>query len=193
VINLVNHCYGAVMGLLVKGIMCRGYITRGTIFHDGEHVIGTGYQKAFEGERNVRAFKLEADERGTPFVEIDLVVCRYVESATDPCVREMFSRMVKTEDGTTAVFPFKRLSHSFAIGGFGEPLDSNREKEANENVRKLLRNLRERVLKYVDPSNEKAVVKARHYLRALEAQFAVCDSTDEIIDMLCQPFPRTRS
>jgi hypothetical protein len=189
IINLVSHCWGAVIELLVRGIMCRGYITRGSVFHKDGQVIGSGYQQAFESESGVSAFKLEADERGTPFVEVDPIVCEFIERETDPCVKEMFSRMVKTEQGTTALFPFQRLSHSFAIGGFGQEFDPEKEKVANDNVRKLLRSLKERVLKYVDHDNPRAVNKARHYIRALDAQLGVCDKTDEMIGILCSPFP----
>lgn len=189
IINLVSHCWDAVIELLVHGIMCRGYITRGSIFHKDSQVIGSGYQHAFESESGVSAFKLEADERGTPFVEVDPMVCEFIERETDSCVKEMFSRMVKTEQGTTALFPFQRLSHSFVIGGFGQKFDLEKEKAANDNVRKLLRSLKERVLKYVDQENPKALNKARHYVRALDVQLAVCDKTDEMIDLLCTPFP----
>jgi len=192
IINLVSHCWGAVIELLMKGTMCRGYITKGSIYHHNNQVIGTGYQKAYTNESGVTAFKHEADERGTPFVEIDPIVCSYVEASTDRCVKEMFSRMVKSENDTTALFPFQRLSHSFMIGGFGQKFDPNKEKESNNNVRMLLKSLIERVLAYVEPSNMNAMNKARYYIRALEEQLVVFDRTDEVIDKLCSPFPSRR-
>jgi hypothetical protein len=67
-INLVSHCWGLVIHLLESGIMCRGYITRGPVFHTDEHFpVGTGYHCAYENEKCVTAFKREANERGTPF------------------------------------------------------------------------------------------------------------------------------
>jgi len=54
-------------------------------------------------------------------------------------------------------------------------------------VRKRLLNLKERVLQYVHPDNEPAMAKARHYIAALDAQLAVCDKTDAVIDRLDQP------
>ncbi len=54
VINLVNHCWGAIIGLLRRGIMCRGYITRGIIFHPAwpdTDVIGSGFMEALEKEK----------------------------------------------------------------------------------------------------------------------------------------------
>jgi len=191
IINLVSHCWGSVIKLLMKGIMCRGYITKGSIYHNNNQVIGTGYENAYLKESGVSAFKLEADERGTPFVEIDPVVCEYINNSTDKCVKEMFSRKTRTEDGITALFPFQRLSHSFIIGGFGQKeFDPNKEKESNNNVRKLLNNLIERIEGFIDPQNEKAKIKSRHYINAIKEQIAVCDKTDEMIDILCQPFPR---
>lgn len=189
-INLISHCWGAVIQLLFKGIMCRGYITKGNIFHNGTQVVGSGYQKAYSSEANVSAFKNEADERGTPFVEIDPFVCDYVKENSDPCVKEMFSRMVKEEGGTTALFPFQRLSHSFIVAGGGHKFNPDKEKESNQNMRKLLHDLKDRVMGYVDHSNPIAVNKAHHYIRALDSQLKVCEKTDEAIEMLCQPFPR---
>ena len=99
--------------------------------------------------------------------------------------------MTKTEEGTTALFPFQRLSHSFIIGGFGQKeFDPNKEKESNNNVRKLLNNIIERIEGFVVPENEKAKKKSRHYINAIKAQLAVCDTTDEMINKLCQHIPR---
>ncbi len=189
VINLISHCWDAVIELLVKGIMCRGYITKGSIYHRDNQVIGTGYQNAYAREAGVTAFKREADERGTPFVEIDPIVCDYVKRSTDQCVNKMFSRMVKTEDNITALFPFQRLSHSFMIGGFGQEFDAIKEKKSNNNMRIALAALKKRVLTYVDPMNKQALNKAEHYMSAIDDQLAVCNKTDEMIDSLCAPFP----
>ena len=115
VINLVSHCWGATITLLTHGIMCRGYITRGSIYHTDHQVIGTGYQDAYLAEGNVSAFKREADDRGTPYVEVDSSVATYVSDQSDKCVKEMFNRMVKRDGGTAVLFPFNSLEHSFII------------------------------------------------------------------------------
>ncbi|MGA9045633.1 hypothetical protein [Sulfuricurvum sp.] len=182
-ISLINHCWVAVMGLLREGILCRGYITKGSIYHQNNQIVGTGYQKAYEKESGVCAFKMEADERGTPFVEIDPLVSQYIMTSTDECVQKMFSRMVKTEEETTALFPFKRLSHSFIISKF----DPEKEKKSNDNIRKSLYSLKEKIMKYIQPSNEKAMRKVRHYIKAIDQQLQVCDETDKMIEKLLQP------
>jgi hypothetical protein len=87
--------------------MCRGYITRGSIFHTDSDFLGTGYLKAYEyeSERKVTAFKRTADEKGTPFVEVDRVVCEYIQQGDDLCVKNMFSRFVKGRRGGYGVVP----------------------------------------------------------------------------------------
>ncbi len=189
IINLLNHCWSAVFGLLESGIMCRGYITRGLIFHTNTHLIGTGYQKAYENEGNVAAFKHEADERGTPFVEVDRSVCNYVSECKDWCVGEMFSRFVKRDGELAALFPFQRLAHSFIIAGAGKTFDPEKEKRANQNVRLWINGFKERVMALVDTSKPSAVRKAEHYIQALDAQLEVCDRTDEMIALLVSGFP----
>lgn len=176
VINLLSHCWAAVIRLLQDGLMCRGYITIGKIFHTDSQMIGTGYQRAVKGERNVAAFKREADERGTPFVEVDKAVSDYISNC-DPCVKKMFSRMVKADGGLVALFPFKRFAHSFVITGH-RPLDTENERRSNENVRTGIHRLKDQIRNFVDNGNPDAVRKAEHYLRSLNAQLVVCDQTE---------------
>jgi len=186
VINLVNHCWGTVIRLLTKGIMCRGYITRGPFYHTNElEMIGSGYQEALDKEPQVSAFKRKADERGTPFVEVDPTVCNYVRDHGDSCVKEMFSRYVK-EDGTvTALFPFQRLHHSFIMGDYhGHKFDPERERRSNKNLRSMIEKMKERVMALVDRSKADAVSKAEHYIAALDTQLKVCNETDHMINVL---------
>jgi hypothetical protein len=193
VINLVDQCRMAVFRLLQAGAMCRGYITRGMIFHSDTQFVGSGYQEAYERESQVAVFKREADERGTPFVEVAPSVLQYVASCEDSCVQEMFKRMVRRDGDAAAVFPFKMLSHSFVIGDFlGQKFDAERERESNQNMRLILEKLVAGVRASVDPANSGALRKAEHYIGALEAQIEICDRTDRVLDELSAPWPRRR-
>jgi len=188
VINLIERCWVSVISLLQSGIMCRGYITRGLILHTDTQLLGTGYQKACEKEKMVAAFKRQADERGTPFVEVDRSICDYVTSCQDPCVKEMFSRFTKDDGEAVALFPFQRLAHSFVVAGFGLKFDPEKEKRSNNNVRLRIEHFKERVMAFVDTSNASAVRKAEHYITALDTQLSLCDKTDEMIDLITSPF-----
>lgn len=182
-INVVSHCWGAVIELMNKGIMCRGYIKRGNVFHTDAQVMGSGYQNAYEAESRVSAFKREADERGTPYVEVDPEVSDYIAAQPDTCVKEMFGRMTKCDVDTVALFPFKRLQHSFTVAGFGQKFDPDRERISNQNLRENIARMKEQVWSFVDQSNASALSKASHYIAALEAQMEACDRTDEAIRM----------
>jgi hypothetical protein len=190
IINLVSHCWGSVIELMARGIMCRGYIKRGRIYHTDSQVVGTGYQEAYASESKVSAFKQEADDRGTPYVEVDKEVCSYVEYQPDACVKEMFGRMIRRDGETVVLFPFQRLQHSFIVGGFGRTFEPARELQSNDNLRKNIKRYKEKVESLVDPANTAAQAKARHYLKALDEQLLACDKTDEAIHMLSKPFGR---
>lgn len=182
VINLVSHCAKVVLKLLVKGIMCRGYITKGLIYHTESQFIGSGYVEACLGEKNVKVFRRETDEKGTPFVELDPAVCKFVKDCGDQCVKEMFSRFVKEDGEMSALFPFQRLSHSFIIAGLGNKLDPQKEKDSNNNLRLLIKKLKDCVMEFVDKSDPNAIRKLEHYIEALDDQLAVCNKTDDMID-----------
>jgi hypothetical protein len=164
--------------------MCRGYIQRGSIYHSESQFIGSGYQDTFAAESKVTAFKREADERGTPYVEINPLVAAYVDAEGDVCIKEMFSRMVKRDGDTVALFPFKRLSHKFIIAGHGRKFDPEKERRANKNLKEMIHRLKVRVQSFVNPSNPSAAAKAIHYIAALDEQLVECEKTDEIIGKL---------
>lgn len=193
VINMVYHCWGTAMILMTKGVLVRGYITRGSIFHKDREFYGSGYHEALKREATVAAFKKEADESGTPFIEIDPSVVDYVRDQSDPCVREMFSRYVKQDGPATAIFPFKALSHSLSFGLPSlSPTDWDREREGNDNLRKSLKAMKERIFEYADPSNDRAMHKINHYISSLDAQLRICENTDDVIARLMTPFPHRR-
>jgi hypothetical protein len=161
VINLLQHCSRSVNRLLYRGVLCRGFITRGSVYHTDSQIIGSGYQNAYRSEHDVAAFAVSPEDRGTPFVEVDPIACEYVQTHGDNCVRQMFSRMVRTEGGVTALFPFQRIARSFVID---KNFDAKKELAENQKMRERIKSLKERVLAMADKSNESAMRKVGHYL-----------------------------
>lgn len=194
-INLVDHFSGVVLGLLTRhGVLCRGYITLGNVYHSENQIIGSAYQEAYSKEVEVTAFKRGADERGTPFVEIDSKICDYVKKCDDEHVKKMFSNMVKNDGEIVALFPFNRLSTPISIGGgsFGGKLDPEKGKESNRNLRKGIGIFKERVMAHVDQSNPKVVRKVEYYIQILNEILEMSYKADEMIDRLQDPFPAHR-
>jgi hypothetical protein len=184
VINLVRYCWGIVLKLLQKGILCRGYITKGLIYHTESQCIGSGYMDAYDKEKKITVFKRETDKGAPPFVELDPSVCKFVKECGDKCVKEMFSRFVKEDGDLLALFPFQRLSHSFMIAGFGTSFDPQKEKNSNQNMRLSIEKLKGRVMEFANAADPEAMEKIEHYIRVLDEQLSVCDRTDEMIDSL---------
>lgn len=176
VINLVSYCWSTVFRFLKNGLLCRGYITRGLIYHNGAQFVGSGYQKAMEQEKMVTAFRQQSDERGTPFVEIDPAVCGYVRDDSDQCVREMFSRFVSDDGEVMAIFPFRKLSPSFTYDG-GSSLEMELQ-EINV-VRKWINDMKDKIMQFADMSNPSACRKIEHYIRVLDKQLELCDEAEE--------------
>lgn len=193
-INLVHHCWTAVLGLLHNGLLCRGYITQGKIIHHGSTVIGTGFQRAVVGEKGVRAFKKTAEERGTPFVEVDRPLVDFFKACGDQCAKTMFGRFTKGSDDGVVIFPFQRLSHKFGVGAGFPPFIPEQHLESNNNVRKLLGTLKQRVMVYADAKNPSGMQKIEHYISALDDQFVVADQVEENIERLAgRPIGRKSS
>ncbi len=192
VINLVSHCWSVVIRLLTKGVLCRGYITRGSVFHTDTQFIGSGYEKACNQEKHVTAFKRETENDGTPFVEVDPLVCDYVMDCCDSCVKEMFSRYVKKDKVVTALFPFKRLAHSFIIAGFGHMFDPKKEKQSNKNLRSIIENFKKCIMPFLDHPNHDVVRKVEHYITALDSQLKVCEETNDLIGVLSSTSHRNK-
>lgn len=186
-ITIIDHCWEVVLRLLQKGLMCRGHIRRGKIFHNGQEFIGAGYQQALSGEQSVTAFRKDVDDLGTPFIELDTSISSYIASSTDSCIHEMYGRMVKEDRVVTAIYPFKRIFPS--IGGGTTVAE---EKRSLENVRKMIKTFIDGLRAHVQKSNSKAVRKFRHYEEALLEQLRKCDEVDDMLDKLSHPYPSER-
>ncbi len=187
VINLIHHLWATVLRLLENGLLCRGYITRGTVYHTDCQIIGSAYQEAYVKEAKVDAFKRSADERGTPFVEIDPVVSEYIIGCTDSCVEKFFGRYVKQDGNTLVLFPFQRLVHGLTIWGPLGSYDPVTEKQSNQHLRDIIVTMKKRLMLFVNPENKDAVKKTEYYIRALDEQLEKCDRMDELIDKLSAP------
>ncbi len=179
VINLIFHCRRAVHGLLDYGMMCRGYITRGNVYHTSTQIVGTGYQRAVAAEKNVTAFVTDG-KKGAPFVEVDESVCQYVEDVCDKNVVMMFKRFVKSDGKVRAINPFS-LDEPTAV--VDANYNAQRNLEQSDIVRQQLLKYKTGIMKNTDSTNPDAVWKADHYLRMIDEQLRECDLFDESTKM----------
>lgn len=170
-VNLLQHVSLAVLKLLASGVMVRGYVLRGTIFHDDWQFLGTGYQEAMEKEKSVQAFRLAEDDGGAPFVEIDQRVVRYAAEKTDGCVQSVFRALVEDDGcGHTVVFPYRQLLRIALQAGQAETVAKNLEW-----AERALTDFLDRIEKHSPRADPQANAKAKHLRRVLRDQLAQCD------------------
>jgi hypothetical protein len=183
--NFIGRCWGITVRLLNSGVLCRGYITRGSIFHTDTQVIGTAYQRAYQRESAVTAFHRDPAEQGTPFVEIDPAVTAYVKTCGDSCVEKIYARCTENDGELDALFPFRSLEQSFVIGGpYAKFVDYQRIRQGNIGLRSDIETLKTQMKNAVDPKTARAVQKVEHYIRALDRQLRGCDHVDQILTSL---------
>ena len=187
VINLMQHIWSCVYELLTKGIMVRGYVSKGNVYHKGSQIIGSGYVDAYRREKKVGAFGLPQGTASTPFVEIDPVVVSYINDQTDKCVREMFKRMTKEDpNGIAVIFPFQRLS---AIAGFNI-MNAERCRKNLRVTRDAIGMFLQRLDTQSPDSNSEASQKSFYYKKLLQEQLEECDRIEDTLERLSGPAVR---
>ena len=183
IIHIIGHIQGSAWKLLMQGMMVRGYVTCGNIFHEGNKIIGTGYQNALDWESSVAAFRDSTDDGGTPFVEIDPEVVRYINECGDPCVQKKFARMARNKHDIAAVFPFQKFSN---LMDFSDD-DLDKIKQNLEKIRSWIDSARMAVESLAPSSDPKATPKSKYYLEFLDDELAVCAQLKQEIDSLQEP------
>jgi hypothetical protein len=204
-INLVHHCYKIAFRFLKVGHLCRGYITRGKIYHTDTQFFGPGYQRAYERENKVSTFQRHAADTGTPFIEIDPEVCSYVAEQTDSCVRTVFGRLTERDGKSAAISPFFALK---AIPDIVIDKDSDfavckgQVQIARDNILRLLSQLEKQEASLSSEEMQRKIAEDRlerdradarirrkieHIKRKLREVLALKDKQAEMIDLLSQP------
>jgi hypothetical protein len=178
VINLISHCSKLVLRLAFEGILCRGYIATGPIYHTDNEYAGPGLDTVLSKEKQVRVFQRHADDLGTPYVEVDQIVAEYVNSTNDDCIKKIFLRLVKEDGDSVALFPFKRLVFSTMLL---DKMDIVGELQSVANTRSMLVTMKKRVGQLIDITNQKAIRKCRHYIEALDEQLGICDEHETFL------------
>ena len=185
IIHIIGQIQGTAWKLLMQGVMLRGYITRGNIFHEDNKFLGPGYHRALEGEKKVTAFQGSTDDIGTPFIEIDPAVVRYINECDDECVKTVFMRITKNEDDITAIFPFQKFSNLMSFG-----IDDLEKSRQNLNVvRSWICSAREKIELFASSCDSDAFRKSKYYLKFLDDELAKCNQSEQQIDLLQKPFP----
>ena len=187
-VNLIDCCRVIYFKLIMrKGLMCRGYVGRGSIYHSEDYCVGSGLSDVAGMEKQVSIFRTESGERGTPFMEIDRNVIQFVdEDISDGCVIDVLKDIVKREEDVAAIFPFKNLDP----GKFGNiDRDPTKARRDIEIVRRWIEDAKRIVARHVDPGCSSARRKGLCLTRILDTQLSVCEQTEDLVDQMSEIFP----
>ncbi len=188
-VNLLHHISSCIYGLFMQGIMVRGYITRGSIYHSGQQYIGPGYLKALEGEKRVSAFCTSENDDATPFVEIDPVISQYLKDENDWCASTMFDRWTTHDNHrVTVLFPFFHLAR-VAGANVGNPETCKRSLKI---IRESIELYREKLQFESPESDEIANRKSKHYRNIIGNLLAECKKIEKFLEHSKRPAIKVR-
>ena len=187
-VSLINCCRVIYFKLIMRGgLMCRGYIGRGPIYHTEEYCVGSGLGDVVDGEKKVSVFRTEDGEVGTPFIELDDKVLQFLKNeVTDSCVVETLEDMVKGKDGIAAIFPFRSLDP----GRFGSAnIDLEEATRYVHVVRKWIDGAKKMVNGNVGSNCQKVRRRVDILAQILNEQLVVCRQFEEEITKMSEDFP----
>lgn len=164
--------------MLDHGIMCRGFITIGNIYHTTTQVVGTGYQKAYSGEGKVIIFQ-QCDEK-TPFVEIGPEVRKRLDDINDLCIKKYIKLNTHSDDVYQAINPFSCLTRL---------ADSSEHIEQLHRVKGIISSLKSKISTISPDEDKKAFAKSKYYHGFLDEQIQKCDERISSEKALNQAFP----
>jgi len=188
-LKILNHAWTSLFQLMKEGIMCRGYITQGLVYHQDSQIIGPAYQKALDKEKSeIKAFQKSTDNYSTPFVEIDSQINRFVKNSSDDCLEKLFGRLTRSKDDFTVLFPFKQFSNLAGSFISSANFKSKESKKYTEYVRNYVKKFKSKLEENIDSANGKAKLKASYYVDFLDEQLENLDRLDDDIDFLNSSF-----
>lgn len=176
-INLLFLCKRSIFKLAKYGLLCRGYLTRGEVYHTQNQVIGKGYIEAFKNE----------SKYPLPYTRIDEKLCTYILESGDVCAIEMFKRLTKNVGTDIVLFPIHNMVYVSAISGEKNLED---EKKEIDFIIGELENLKILTEKYIDKNDKRAVEKWKEFEKMIDEKIADNVYAKESIDRLSRPFLR---
>lgn len=162
--------------------MCRGYISKGLVYHQNSQIIGPAYQYVLNKEKSeIKAFQKGADNYSTPFVEIDPEVKKIATNSENKCIKKKFGRLTKSKDNFTVLFPFGylyRFAESCASSTLNNP---QKAREYIQYIRDYIQKFKTQLKANVQKAEPKAKQKAEYYSEFLNEQLELCNKLEKQI------------
>jgi hypothetical protein len=170
VINLLQHCFEISVNILMVGHLCRGYATRGKIFHTDGQFMGSGYMKALDCTET---------SGGTLFIQIDQSVCTYVAGQGGGAANKIFNRMTESDGRDIVISPFL-LFKNLPSAVIDRNFDSDKWKANVQVVRAQAQKLIAQLNQEGMGAPARVLTKIARYKRKLAEVLAIKDREDEL-------------
>ncbi len=190
-LRLVDECGRSISNLLEIGLMARGYISKGLVYHEVGQFFGSAYQEAVKNEAKVKFSFHPSDVSKTPFVELSEAVTEFYRATTDMCVKRFLGESLIESGGLVAVDPFSRQKrlismHASNLSSGDADLEQKTLKHLSE-LRVSLEALRTQV-DCAAGTSERVQVKRREYNTGLSKLQEQIETVFEMYELLSSPF-----
>ncbi|MEY8881771.1 hypothetical protein [Donghicola sp. XS_ASV15] len=190
-LRLVDECGRSISNLLEIGLMARGYISKGLVYHKAGQFFGSAYQEAVKNEAKVRFSFHSSEVSKTPFVELSEAVTEFYRENTDQCVKRFLGESLIESGGLVAVDPFSRQKrlismHASNLSSGDAAIKLKTVKHLSE-LRVCLEALRTQVDREAGTS-ERVQVKLSEYHTGLSRLLEQIETVFEMDELLSSPF-----
>jgi hypothetical protein len=151
--------------------------------HTDSQFFGTGYIRAYANERKVSVFHTGKADVGTPFIEVDPMVCRYVADASDSELKVAFQRFTESDGHGIALTPFSapRAVPDLSIS---DPATFRRQIGSRLNsLSRMIAHLEH----YAASADVPALARIEHYKQKLEEIAELKERQLEALESLSRP------
>jgi len=193
-VNLVHAIFQIVFRLMQKGILVRGCLTRGSVYHDGRHIFGSGYHDALDGERSVTFSSKNEQDKRPPFVELSREVVEYQNTISDLQVQKTLAKLTLHRNSISAVYPFNQMD--VFLDSIAQVYSSGNVDEAQRQfliIVEGLKKCRELVKQGVDGAGEQEKRYANHYVDSISKAIKNLETQFKEIQSFNEPYPQAKA
>lgn len=187
-INLLNFCRKVSERLLRrKGLLCRGHVVKGPIYHRDDVFFGKGYQKAYEGEKLAARLEVNGKQVGAPFIEVSDEIFSLIKLGGDSCINTVIDKMVSIENEYVVVSPYGVFDR---LGDWAVSPDKTLD-EANREISDAKKNaqMTQQILTSASPQDESSKTKIEIATQMLQRAINKLDDKLQLVKQSRAPFP----
>ncbi len=158
--------------------LVRGYLTKGKVIHTSDLLLGSGYHKALEGEKNAHGIIDGQIFEGAPVIEVDRAIGEDVKGYNEQLLTRIFDRIVLEKNSILNIDAWKIFANNFTQSGCA--------KKDIESLKMLRKNIES--IQFPTSSSQDAVKKIEYGKALVSMWLTSCDQRIENCERMLRPF-----